>query len=68
MSPDLSTEDAAVVASKYEFSGGQIENIARKSVVSKIITGEEFTLNALIEHCDTEAMNMSGNNRRRIGF
>ena len=64
----LSYEDAAVLASKYDFSGGQIENIARKSVVSKIITGEDFTLNSLIGHCDTEAMDKYGSNRRRIGF
>lgn len=64
----LSDEDAAVLASKYDFSGGQIENIARKSVVSKIITGEDFTLNSLIGHCDTEAIDKYGSNRRRIGF
>lgn len=51
----------------HGFSGGQIENIARKSVVSKIITGEDFTLNSLIGHCDTEAMKY-GSNRRRLGF
>ncbi|MBR2032433.1 MAG: ATP-binding protein [Alistipes sp.] len=63
----LSDEDAAVLASKYDFSGGQIENIARKSVVSRIITGEDFTLNSLIGHCDTELL---GGNKRgnRIGF
>lgn len=64
----LSDEDAEVLASKYDFSGGQIENIARKSVVSKIITGEDFTLNTLIEHCDTEVIDKYGSNRKRIGF
>lgn len=64
----LSDADAAVLASKYDFSGGQIENIARKSVVSKIITGEDFTLNSLIGHCDTEVMGKNADNRRRIGF
>jgi hypothetical protein len=64
----LSYEDALVLASTYDFSGGQIENIARKSVVSKIITGEDFTLSSLIGHCDTEVMDKYGNNRRRIGF
>jgi hypothetical protein len=64
----LSDEDALVLASKYDFSGGQIENIARKSVVSKIITGEDFTLNTLIGHCDTEVLGKYGDNRRRIGF
>lgn len=64
----LSEEDASVLASKYDFSGGQIENVARKSVVSKIITGEDFTLNTLIEYCDTEVLGKYGNNRKKIGF
>ena len=68
MIPGLSEEDAITLASRYDFSGGQIENIARKSVVGKIITGEDLTLNTLIEHCDTEAMDKYGSNRRRIGF
>jgi SpoVK/Ycf46/Vps4 family AAA+-type ATPase len=68
MIPGLSEEDAITLASRYDFSGGQIENIARKSVVSKIITGEDFTLNTLIGHCDTEAIDKYGSNRKRIGF
>ena len=64
----LSDEDALALASKYDFSGGQIENIARKSVVSKIITGEDFTLNTLMGHCDTEVLGKYGDNRKRIGF
>jgi SpoVK/Ycf46/Vps4 family AAA+-type ATPase len=64
----LSDEEAMVLALKYDFSGGQIENIARKSVVSKIITGEDFTLNTLIGHCDTEMIGKCGNNRKPIGF
>lgn len=64
----LSDEDASILASRYDFSGGQIENIARKSVVSKIITGEDFSLNTLIGHCDTEVLDKYGNNRRKIGF
>ena len=40
----LSDADAAALASKYDFSGGQIENIARKNVVSKIITGKILRL------------------------
>ena len=62
----LSPEDATALASKYDFSGGQIENIARKSVVGKIISGEEISLNSLIAHCDTELID--NNVHRRIGF
>ena len=62
----LSPEDATALASKYDFSGGQIENIARKSVVGRIISGEEISLNSLIAHCDTELIGNSVH--RRIGF
>lgn len=66
MLTDLSIEDASMLASKYDFSGGQIENIARKSVVSKIISGEDMSLSALINHCDTELI--GNNTRRRMGY
>jgi SpoVK/Ycf46/Vps4 family AAA+-type ATPase len=62
----LSVDDALTLASKYDFSGGQIENIARKSVVDRILTGEQLSLETLISHCDSELL--GGNNRRRIGF
>jgi hypothetical protein len=62
----LTPEDATTLASKYDFSGGQIENIARKSVVGRIISGEDISLNSLIAHCDTELIGNSVH--RRIGF
>ena len=63
----LSDKDAAVLASKYDFSGGQIENIARKNVVDAILTGEELSFDTIIRHCDSEML--GGNQpRNRIGF
>ena len=67
MIPDLSGKDAYTLASKYDFSGGQIENIARKSVVDKILTGEHFSFDTLCTHCDSEILD-GNQNRRRIGF
>jgi hypothetical protein len=66
MIPDLSAEDATVLASKYDFSGGQIENIARKSVVDKILTGDDLSVATLMEHCNAESI--ESNNRQRIGY
>lgn len=65
MIPGISADDAAVLATKYDFSGGQIENIARKSIVDKIISGEDLSLNTLCRHCDGE---MIEKGRSRIGF
>ncbi|MBO5856374.1 MAG: ATP-binding protein [Alistipes sp.] len=63
----LSADDATQLAVKYDFSGGQIENIARKSVVDKILTGEDLSLDTLCTHCDSELMD-DNKNRRQIGF
>ena len=67
MISDLSETDAQMLAERYNFSGGQIENIARKTIVSKILTGEELSLDTLIGHCDSELLDkITG--RNRIGF
>lgn len=67
MIADLSAEDAMTLASRYDFSGGQIENIARKSVVDNIITGNALSLDSLCYHCDSELLDKS-TNRKRIGY
>ena len=38
-SPNMSESDAAILAKRYDFSGGQIENITRKQAVEEILTG-----------------------------
>lgn len=62
----LAADDATRLASKYDFSGGQIENVARKSVVSKILSGKNISLDTLVSHCDTELINNTA--LRRVGF
>ena len=67
MLPSLSEADAMMLATKYDFSGGQIENIARKQTVEEILTGEELDINRIMEFCNAERL---GNStvRPRIGF
>lgn len=67
MLPSLSATDAEILATKYNFSGGQIENIARKHSVEEILTGHSVELNRLIEFCNEERLDQPGH-RRRIGF
>jgi SpoVK/Ycf46/Vps4 family AAA+-type ATPase len=62
----LSGEDAAALAARFEFSGGQIENIARKAAVFRILHGEAPPLAQLIAYCKDEAT--AGNNAKPIGF
>ena len=42
MIPDLSEMDAKTLAAKYDFSGGQIENIARHYTIDSILHGREI--------------------------
>jgi ATP-dependent 26S proteasome regulatory subunit len=63
--PELSEADAATLANRYDFSGGQIENIARKATIDSIIVGCEPDLTKLDFHCQNESLT---NGRRAIGF
>lgn len=67
MITSLSDDDAAALATKYDFSGGQIENIARKSIVDRILSGSPLSLERLCGHCDMELLD-KGANRKRIGY
>lgn len=67
MIPDLSEFDIHTLASKYDFSGGQIENIARHYAIDNILHGQkEDVLSMLIRHCDNERL--GNNSQRKIGF
>lgn len=54
MLPSLPMEDASVLAKHYNFSGGQIENIARKQIVEYVLSGEESNIVSLQKFCDEE--------------
>lgn len=67
MIPDLSDMDVQTLASKYDFSGGQIENIARHYAIDSILHGKrEDALSMLIAHCDNERLD--NNTQRKVGF
>ena len=67
MIPDLSELDVRTLASKYDFSGGQIENIARHYAIDTILHGHsEDALPMLIRHCDNERLDDL--RVRKIGF
>jgi DNA replication protein DnaC len=57
MIPELSDLDIHTLASKYDFSGGQIENIARHYAIDTILHGQnKDVLPMLIRHCDNERL------------
>ena len=67
MIPDLSEGDIRTLSEKYDFSGGQIENIARHYNIDAILHGTDGNaLASLMQHCDNERLVEKKPNR--IGF
>lgn len=63
----LSNEDAQTLASQFDLSGGEIENIARKHSVNAILSGNDaIDIQELISSCRHEKI--TKDNRPRIGF
>ena len=57
MLPSLNDSDISALAMKYDFSGGQIENIARHHAIDGILHGEDsISLETLMAHCDNERL------------
>ena len=67
MIPSLSEAEAVQLATDFDFSGGQIENIARKREVQSIIGLCEPGFAQVREFC-TEEIIGNESTRRRIGF
>ena len=64
--PTLPIEDIAVLAERFEFSGGQIENISRRRTVAAVLHGTPPGLDELIGYCRDEQA--GHDSTRRIGF
>lgn len=67
MIPTLLEADIHALAVKYDFSGGQIENIARHYAIDNILHGSSSNvLETLSIHCDNERLEKK--EQRKIGF
>ena len=67
MIPDIDNSVVSALSEKYDFSGGQIENIARRYSIDTILHGERGNaLGILSEYCDSERLDT--NDKRKIGF
>ena len=68
MIPELRADDAAVLAGSFDFSGGQIENIARKHAINSILYGDSPEMLPILEnYCRSEQLSNTVT-RKRIGF
>lgn len=66
--PGLTEDVALKLASEFDFSGGQIENISRMKAVDAVLTGNEsLDYNVMSEYCRSETLKRSGN-MKKIGF
>ena len=67
MLPSLKENDAHTLASQFDLSGGEIENIIRKYTVNTILSGnDDIDLSSIIEMCRNERI--SNSSRIKIGF
>ena len=66
--PGLTDEVAVRLASEFDFSGGQIENISRMKAVDAVLTGNEsLDYHSMAEYCRSETLKRNGN-MKKIGF
>jgi SpoVK/Ycf46/Vps4 family AAA+-type ATPase len=63
--PELKSTHLKDLSSKYQLSGGEIENVARKYMIEKVIERKQLSLARLMEFCELEKPFQKQN---RIGF
>jgi len=64
--PDLPENDIVQLAADFNFSGGQIENIARRRTIAAVLNGISPSREAIRAFCEEEQA--SGETVRPIGF
>ena len=68
MLKDISVDDARQLASHFDFSGGQIENIARKRTVDYILSGKFASLTEIEDYCRAELLTDKKQRKHIAGF
>ena len=68
MIPFLNDADASFLAARYDFSGGEIENIARHYTIQSILHGKPADmLKSLVGYCDSERLE-GRTPKKKVGF
>ncbi len=65
--PVLSAKEALQLASQFSYSGGEMENIARKSLMDEIVFGTKPDFERIISFCENEKWS-SKSSGVRIGY
>ena len=67
MLPDLTDDQLLLLSERYDFSGGQIENISRRRIISDILADrDELDMEGIVRYCDSEQLNRKV--RPHVGF
>ncbi|WP_291125624.1 ATP-binding protein [Flavobacterium sp. UBA6031] len=62
----LNDTQTSELSARFHFSGGEIDNIARKAIINEVITGNRATLDELTQYCECEKI--SGSKGGKLGF
>ena len=65
--PNLSAKEALQLASQFSYSGGEMDNITRKSLMDEIVFGTKPNFERILSFCENEKWN-SKNSLVKIGF
>ena len=64
--PELPKEQARILTRSFALSGGEIDNIVRKTIMDKVLEGVDPSLDRLMAYCSHE--NLHQEKKPRIGF
>ncbi len=64
--PALTAEQAKSLASRFDFSGGEIDNIVRKALMSEVLEGNAPSFTEIEKLCSEEKIGKSSS--KRVGF
>ena len=62
----LSDKECRDLAASYDFSGGEIDNIARKVVMEEVVSGNRPDINFIVDACKNERF--AASQHTKIGF
>ena len=65
--PLLTDKDTQFLSETFNFSGGQVDNVVKKTLLTQILTGKNPDLKEIMGFCDEECLEKKSE-RNKIGF